>query len=130
MILWYVSVLQKLNTSGLQQTIQGQPLESRRLALQLLIWLTKALVMRGHQQSKSLIMFVSLELNCSDPSLVLFQSYSMILGWEWEAFDVHLYMQLGPWYQIFVFVVFVKKFITRCLKTKFCEKKPFQLIFL
>lgn len=39
--------------------MQNKTAESRLSDLQIIIWLTKALVMRGHQRSQAMILFVS-----------------------------------------------------------------------
>lgn len=55
----YITVLQIIDLSDIEKTVQNKTSESRGAALQIIIWLTKALVMRGHQRSQTMILFVS-----------------------------------------------------------------------
>ncbi|CAC5420977.1 MET18 [Mytilus coruscus] len=60
-------ILQNIDLSDIEKTVQNKTSESRRSALQMIIWLTKALVMRGHQRSQTMILFLMSLL--SDPDI-------------------------------------------------------------
>ncbi|XP_063434209.1 MMS19 nucleotide excision repair protein homolog [Mytilus trossulus] len=60
-------ILQTIDLSDIEKTVQNKTSESRLSDLQIIIWLTKALVMRGHQRAQTMILFLMSLL--SDPDI-------------------------------------------------------------
>ncbi|XP_052102418.1 MMS19 nucleotide excision repair protein homolog isoform X1 [Mytilus californianus] len=72
-------ILQNIDLSDIEKTVQNKTSESRRSALQMIIWFTKALVMRGHQRSQTMILFLMSLLSDQDIGREVADGFNTIL---------------------------------------------------